>query len=227
MKECYGVCLISNRYPNILSAIEDSHNDWMEPRDVHMHCIQHLLSNFNTHYIQLKSYFSKLAYETQKYKFTKGIMWLQCTNSDAYERINALPIEKLSRVHDGGYWWGMMTTNLLASFNILRFACDSIGAVDIFCLFVEYFKNHHLVGINSQANGMLFMPSVITELHRNECTLSLHTSTNFNPRLDVYHVLNGHDPNTKKRGGRVYCVRLNQCICTRHMYLYISHTIEL
>ena len=43
-----GLCLISNRHPGIIAAINETYSRWIEPDAYHRFCMCHLMSNFNT-----------------------------------------------------------------------------------------------------------------------------------------------------------------------------------
>ena len=45
-----GICLISDRYLNILNAIADESIGWSLSCAYHRYCLRHIYSNFNSHF---------------------------------------------------------------------------------------------------------------------------------------------------------------------------------
>ena len=43
-----GLCLISDRHPNIIAIVNETYSGWTEPDAYYRFCMRHLMSNFNS-----------------------------------------------------------------------------------------------------------------------------------------------------------------------------------
>ena len=89
-----GLCVISNRHPDIMVVFVDVYLGWSEPNAYHQICMCHLAIKFM---IRFKDMFetsfmqSLLKNQGKKVEHAYGHNWLE-----------AIPLEKWALSHDGG-----------------------------------------------------------------------------------------------------------------------------
>ena len=134
------ICIISDRHKGIQSAIANwpTHDDGRQ-RVVHRYCLRHVASNFNTHFqdATLKSLALKAGYATQEAKFELYMQPIKEAEIEAlrkkrgteqqesqpdssimpYTYLMNEDLDKWTQLHDGGYRYGAMTTNVSECFN--------------------------------------------------------------------------------------------------------------
>ena len=114
-----GLCLISNRHPGIIAAVNDTHSGWTEPDAYHRFYMLHLASNFNTRFKDktLKDLLCRVAMESKVKKFSTHMDTIGRINVDARNWLEHIPLEKWALSHDGGRRYGIMITNMSEVFN--------------------------------------------------------------------------------------------------------------
>ncbi|XP_061357064.1 uncharacterized protein LOC133301453 [Gastrolobium bilobum] len=111
----HEICLISDRHPCILSAVNNVDLGWAPPQAYHVHCLRHVVSNFNHKFknIMLKKQLKKLGYITSRLDFDAGLEKFKETSPQTAAWINRISKEKWSIAYDEqGRRFGHMTTNL-------------------------------------------------------------------------------------------------------------------
>ncbi|XP_056695147.1 uncharacterized protein [Spinacia oleracea] len=114
-----GLCVLSDRHLGIMKAMTQDNSGWTEPYAYHRFCIRHLTSNVNTEFKnrELKNKVGWTAFQQQKKKFDYGLNMIAKMNEKAREYIGKINASKWSLCHDGGYRYGLKTTNLAEVFN--------------------------------------------------------------------------------------------------------------
>ena len=134
------ICIISDRHKGIQNAIANwPRDDDGRLRVVHRYCLQHVASNFNTHFqdATLKSLALKAGYATQEAKFELYMQLIKEAEIEAFRKkrrterqeseadSSIMPYTYLMKkdldmwiqLHDGGYYYGAMITNVSECFN--------------------------------------------------------------------------------------------------------------
>ncbi|KAA0062960.1 serine/threonine-protein phosphatase 7 long form-like protein [Cucumis melo var. makuwa] len=113
------VRLVSDRHADIISAMNNPENGWIESNCHHRFCLHHVISNFYKMYkfTPLKNYAYRAGCQFQIRKFDKVIKDLMRINSSCMSFFDDIPIEKWTQAHDGGFRYGWMTTNLSECMN--------------------------------------------------------------------------------------------------------------
>ncbi|KAL0385778.1 UNVERIFIED_CONTAM: hypothetical protein Sradi_2972100 [Sesamum radiatum] len=108
-----GVCLISNRHPDIIKAVREC-SDFVSPHGAHRYCLRHVCSNFNTHYknVILKDLCWRAGSEYQIRKFNRIMEEIKSQNIVAFQFLDKINKEKWTASHDGGWRTGILTTNM-------------------------------------------------------------------------------------------------------------------
>ena len=80
-----GICVISDRHPDIMAAMSDPHIGWAAPSAYHRICMRHLASNFMTRFKDkiLKNLVCKAALASTQHKFNKHMTKIGRINSKA------------------------------------------------------------------------------------------------------------------------------------------------
>ncbi|PHT85927.1 hypothetical protein T459_08033 [Capsicum annuum] len=92
---------------------------FQEPQAFHRFYVRHLKSNFQSYFPNrnLSDLMWNAASTHQVRKF-EALMWeIREENEEAYEYLMQFPLDKWMISHDDGKRWGVLTTNLLESFN--------------------------------------------------------------------------------------------------------------
>ena len=164
------ICIISDRHKGIQNTIANQpRDDDGRLRVVHRYCLQHVTSIFNTHFqdATLKSLALKVGYATQETKFElymqpikeaeiealrmkRRIEWQESEPDSSimpYTYLMKEDLDMWTQLHDGGYFYGAMTTNVSECFNgVLKSAHGlPIAAIVEFthCKLVAYFHDRH------------------------------------------------------------------------------------
>ena len=116
-----GLCLISDRHPGIIAAVNETYSGWTQPDACHRFCMRHLASNFNTKFKDktLKDLMCRAAMESKVKKFISHMDTIGKINVDARNWLEHISLEKLAFSHDGGGEgrYEIMTTNMSEVFN--------------------------------------------------------------------------------------------------------------
>ncbi|XP_074266095.1 uncharacterized protein LOC141588558 [Silene latifolia] len=114
-----GLCIISDRHPGIMKAMNENGSGWEEPFAYHRFCIRHHASNINSKFKNkaLKDLFSWTAFQHQSIKFNTSLAKINELNVQARADLDKLPLSKWSMCHGGALRYGIKTTNLAEVFN--------------------------------------------------------------------------------------------------------------
>ncbi|GFZ19793.1 hypothetical protein Acr_28g0004980 [Actinidia rufa] len=130
-----GVTLISDRHAAIISAVK---HEWEiarlgQPIGIHRYCLRHFRSNYQKNFgnVKVKDLIWKAGTAHQVRKFDEAMDEIKKlgTNSEsaarAYHALCNEDPRKWTLAHDGGYRWGVITTNDSECYNnVLRGARD-------------------------------------------------------------------------------------------------------
>ncbi|XP_070002522.1 uncharacterized protein [Nicotiana sylvestris] len=113
-----GICLISNRHGSILSSVQHF-PAWQEPYAYHCFCMRHLKANFQKAYPNkdLHDLMWMAATDHQECKFRRLMESIRQEDEGAYRWLIRHELDKWTLHADGGRLWGILTTNVLESFN--------------------------------------------------------------------------------------------------------------
>ena len=134
------ICIISDRHKGIQNAIANwPRDDDGRLRVFHRHCLRHVISNFNMYFqdATLKSLALKVGYATQEAKFELYMQPIKEVEIEAlrkkrrtkqqesepdssimpYTYLMKEDLDMWTQLHDGGYRYGVMTTNVSECFN--------------------------------------------------------------------------------------------------------------
>lgn len=102
-----------------MKAMNEDHSRWKEPFAYHRLCICHLTSNINTKFKnrELKNKVGRIVCQHQKKFFDRGLNTIGEMNVEALRYLGKIDISKWTLCHDGGYRYGLKTTNLAKVFN--------------------------------------------------------------------------------------------------------------
>ncbi|KAK9100350.1 hypothetical protein Scep_023780 [Stephania cephalantha] len=118
-----GICVISDRHPDILEAVNIPINGFCPPKGYHRYCLRHLLSNFGTQFknvVPLKVLLGRAAVQHQERKFIacmERFTYLSSRTPQCLQYVNAIPKELWTQSHDGGMRYGWMNSNGVECFN--------------------------------------------------------------------------------------------------------------
>ncbi|XP_073036545.1 uncharacterized protein [Primulina eburnea] len=113
-----GVCIISDRHRAIIGAVEGI-PQFNPPYGVHRFCLRHVCSNFNTHFknVHLKDLCWQAGSQHQVRKFDDIMNEIKNKQPNAYKYLSEIDKHKWTLAHDGGWRFGMMTTNISECLN--------------------------------------------------------------------------------------------------------------
>ena len=114
-----GICVISDRHPGIMAAMNDPHHGWVASFAYHRICMRHLASNFMARFKDklLKNLVCRAGLATTQHKFNRHMAIIGRINSEAQHWLMEIPLELWALSHDGGRRYGIMTTNMSEVFN--------------------------------------------------------------------------------------------------------------
>ncbi|KAL0377977.1 UNVERIFIED_CONTAM: hypothetical protein Sradi_3103200 [Sesamum radiatum] len=112
------VCLISDRHPGLINAINYV-PAFKFPRGVHRFCLRHVCSNFNNKYknVQLKDLCWRAGSESSARKFDRIMEEIKSLNPEAYDWLGNIDKTQWTLAHDGGWRTGILTTNMSEAVN--------------------------------------------------------------------------------------------------------------
>ncbi|XP_027107591.1 uncharacterized protein [Coffea arabica] len=115
-----GICVISNCHKGIINAMKTL-DDWREPVAMHRFCLDHVLSEFTQKFKnrRLKNLCWLAGDARQEYKFDKFMNQIWELNPKAHEWLMKKAVEpsQWALSKDGGYRWGITSTNMAEYFN--------------------------------------------------------------------------------------------------------------
>ncbi|XP_065627551.1 uncharacterized protein LOC136066726 [Quercus suber] len=201
-----GICIISDRHKGIKYTIAE----WLRGDDgslrvFHRYCLQHVASNFNTHFddLTLKALALKAGYVTHEAKFESIMQTIKDVEINAlrgvelddphiarympYTYLISEDLDKWTQSHDGERRYGAMTTNIFECFNRVLKGSRSLPIAAMveftWCKLVAYFHDQH--------------KEIISDLSQGK-KISGHTLRNFNHETGVYQVVTSYNDH---RGG--------------------------
>ena len=119
-RERLGVCIISDRAPGILAAVNDERNGFTEPFGVHRYCLHHVRSNFSKHHPgnELKMYMWVAGRTPQIRKHEAYMKHIARISPQALTYLREINPALWTICHDTGHArYGQATTNVTESFN--------------------------------------------------------------------------------------------------------------
>ncbi|XP_050280767.1 uncharacterized protein LOC126721750 [Quercus robur] len=251
------ICIISDRHKGIQNAIVNwPRDDDGRLRVVHRYCLRHVTSNFNTHFqdATLKSLALKMGYTTQEVKFELYMQPIKEAEIEALrkkrrtERQESEPDSSImpytylmkedlnmwTQLHDGGYRYGAMTTNVSECFNgVLKGARGlSIAAIVEFthCKLVAYFHDRHKEITHDLSQGKVWSKYALKIYGQNLQKSLGHHINAFNYVNGIYQVITAY--NIHSSGGRHHSHEVNlmdrTCRCGKWQNRKIpcSHAIK-
>ncbi|KAJ7972016.1 Transposon protein, putative, Mutator sub-class [Quillaja saponaria] len=143
-----GICLMSDRHPGIIAAVNDSTIGWTEPRAYHRFCLRHIANNFQAakKNMTAKNLVLRAGYQVEPYKLHKCMEDLNKLGSDFGSWFADCPFEKWTMAYDGSRRFGFMTNELAECFDYLLKGARQVPITAmvrlIFCRCVKYFVNN-------------------------------------------------------------------------------------
>ncbi|KAK9163266.1 hypothetical protein Syun_004168 [Stephania yunnanensis] len=103
-----GICVISDRHPGILLAMNNPQNGWTRERAHHRFCLRHICSNFNMRFgsKELKDMVYLAGAQHQPRKFKAVMTELQEMNAECIAWFNNLDRAQWTNAYDKGYRYG-------------------------------------------------------------------------------------------------------------------------
>ncbi|KAK4480405.1 hypothetical protein RD792_013477 [Penstemon davidsonii] len=219
------ICLISYRHQGILSAIRESRCTNI----THRYCLRHVRANFCKVHTggHLKRLVWKAGCSHQDRKFKGVLEQIELLSKDALTWLRRLDKKKWTIAHDGGYRYGIMTTNISEVFNGVMKGARGMPITAIieqtFYRCVFYFQSRlgiaelamENIGLPNTQPQNRFSPKVYQMLlHNTEKVGGMHvTIFNNSGRGDsgVYSVITGR---RMTKGGNTQTVRFDRRTCT-------------
>ncbi|XP_042014955.1 uncharacterized protein LOC121762988 [Salvia splendens] len=126
MKGDRDVCIISDRHPGMLNAMES--DIWEQPpRGIHRFCLVHVRKNVLQHHkgVRVKSLVWKMGITTHERKYFRRRRSLWYVSPEAVEYLRRIDAEQWTIAYDKGRRWGEATTNIVEAYNnVLKGARD-------------------------------------------------------------------------------------------------------
>ncbi|KAL0414103.1 UNVERIFIED_CONTAM: hypothetical protein Sradi_1612000 [Sesamum radiatum] len=111
------VCLISDRHPGLINAINYV-PAFKFPRGVHRFCLRHVCSNFNNKYKRsVEDLCWRAGSESSARKFDRIMEEIKSLNPEAYDWLGNIDKTQWTLAHDGGWRTGILTTNMSEAVN--------------------------------------------------------------------------------------------------------------
>ena len=189
-----NICLISYRHAGILAAVQNEYLDWQPSYAYHVYCLHHVTSNFNTRFkdLRLRDMLKRTGMQTQLKKFNKYMRKIEKMNSEAFQWLTEILVDKWSLAHDGGRRFGMMTTNLFECFNgVLKnahFLLVTSLVQLIFFRLVSYFDDRHAQAEDALNRDERFILFAITRVISNQSKATSHNITRFDRTGGLFQV---------------------------------------
>jgi len=168
-----GLCIISDRHAGIIAAMNNDNVGFNEPQAYHRFCVRHMASNLRNHVKSstMRDMFKHTAYQRQERKFIDDLRSIaeSCDKSRRY--IGSVPFTRWSLFHDGGYRYGICTTNFSETFNnVLKGArfLPIMSLVELtFHRVNKYFTMRREFSEARAAQGCAYPPKVTFTLEKN------------------------------------------------------------
>lgn len=216
-----GLCVISDRHAGILAAMEEVGSGWEEPNAYHKYCTRHLASNVNSKFksVVIKNLFGKAATARQKKKFDYYINKIGDLNVEARRYLMEIPYSKWSIHHDGGFRFGVKTTNMSEVFNgVLKGArCLPITALVQMTFFRvnSYFATRRSWSKRRLEEGHELSEKAKKTIEANMEKAAHHEVVAFDyDAIGLYQVRTGRGRRKAGKGGNSHTVNLLSKTCT-------------
>ena len=91
-----GLCLISDRHPGIIAAVNETYSGWIDPDAYYRFCMCYLASTFNTKFKDktLKDLMCRTTMESKVKKFISYMDTIVRINTEARNWLEQIPLEK-------------------------------------------------------------------------------------------------------------------------------------
>ncbi|XP_056690902.1 uncharacterized protein [Spinacia oleracea] len=215
-----GLCVLSDRHLGIMKAMTQDNSGWTEPYAYHRFCIRHLTSNVNTEFKnrELKNKVGWTAFQHQKKKFDYGLNMIAKMNEKAREYIGKINASKWSLCHDGGYRYGLKTTNLAEVFNNVlkgaRFLPITALVKLTFYRVNSYFVERRRLSKKRLLDGHAYTIKVTKDLDTNTEKAMHHKVDIFHHEHGIYQVTTGRGDRADRKGGHSHTVNFSLKTCT-------------
>jgi len=215
-----GLCVISDRHAGILSTMNEVGSNWEQPHAFHIYCMRHLASNVNKQFksIHVKNLFGKAADARQKKKFNYYMNRIAQLNADARRYLAEIPREKWSLYYDGGYRYGVMTTNMSEVFNgVLKGArCLPITALVkmTFHRVNSYFATRRSLGKRRVEEGHEYSVKATKIIETNSEKAMHHEVEAYDYERGLFEVKTARGSRRAGKGGNTHTVNLFRKSCT-------------
>ncbi|XP_021735162.1 uncharacterized protein LOC110701861 [Chenopodium quinoa] len=215
-----GLCVIFDRHAGILAAMEEVGSGWEQPYAYHKYCTRHLASNVNNKFkiIVVKNLFGKAADARQKHKFDYFMGRIAGLNVEAFRYLMEILYHKWSIHHDGGFRFGVKTTNMSEVFNgVLKGArCLPITALVqmTFHRVNSYFETRRSRGKKRLDDGHEFSEKATKTIEANMEKAMYHRVEGYDFDVGLYQVATGRGSRKAGKGGKTHTVNLFWKTCT-------------
>ncbi|XP_021724591.1 uncharacterized protein LOC110691915 [Chenopodium quinoa] len=219
-----GLCVISDRHAGILDALNKEGSGWEEPFAHHRFCIRHLASNVGKHFkTHMKNLFGRAADERQKKKFDFWFKRIGDLNIKAREYLENIPFHLWSIHHDGGFRYGIRTTNMSECFNeVMKGArCLPIKAIVEMTFFRvnSYFVTRRGWGKRRLDEGHEYSEKAYKIIERNMQKSAAHSVKSFDYEMGLFQVTIGRGNRPPGKGDNKHNVDLVKKTCTCGKFL--------
>ncbi|XP_057249334.1 uncharacterized protein LOC130590794 [Beta vulgaris subsp. vulgaris] len=201
-----GLCVLSDRHLGIMKAMKEDNSGWTKPYAYHRFCIRHLTSNVNTEFKnrELKNKVGWTAFQHQKKKFYHGLNMITKMNEKALN-MGKIDDSKWSLCHDGGYRYGLKTTNLAEVFNNVlkgaRFLPITALVKLTFFRANTYFVERHRLSKKRLLDGHAYSVKITKDLDANTEKAMHHKVDMFHHEQGIYQVTIGRGSRSDRKGG--------------------------
>ncbi|XP_061375216.1 uncharacterized protein LOC133317378 [Gastrolobium bilobum] len=215
----HGICLISDRHPGILSAVNNVALGWAPPQAYHVYCLRHVGSSFNHKFknVMLKKQLKKLGNTTLRLDFDAGLEKFKETSPQIAAWIDRIPKEKWSiSCDEQGRRFGHMTTNLSECVNKVLKGARNLPITSLvritYSRLVAYFLEHGQEEREEMERGNRFAKVVWRKYVENQRTAVTHYVTSYDVQKTRFKVQESYNVRTH-RGGKKWSVSLSNRTC--------------
>lgn len=225
-----GLCVISDRHIGIVRAMKEVGSGWEEPHAYHRYCIRHQASNVNTNFkcTKLKDLFTETAEERQIKKFGSGMERIGEYKPNAKAYLDKIPKRKWSIANDGGYRYGIKTSNHVECFNgVLK----NVRALPITALVQAtfyrvnaYFFDRRTKTQSRILNGNRFSNRVLLNIGKRINKATQHKVERYNREEGIYGVITG-----RKNISHTVNLLAKTCACNKWQIYHVpcSHLMAV
>ncbi|RVW27306.1 hypothetical protein CK203_107311 [Vitis vinifera] len=225
-----GLYLISDRHLGIITVVNETYSGWTEPNACHRFCMHHLASNFNTKfkYKTLKDLMCRAAMESKVKKIISHMDTIGRINAEARNWLEQISLEKWALSHDGGWRYGIMTTNMFEVFNgVLKDAHNLPITALVRLTFYRvnsYFTVRREHGASWLASGEEFTLHIDAKIKAKVVKAGAYEVLLYDHVVGRFHVKTGHSVGSSNRKPHTYHVTLQtgSCTCYYSTRAYLS-----